>query len=44
LQWQGNLSNFTFSRVRVERTGLNSRLIGWSIAPTSWSCDVAGCA
>ena len=40
----GNLSNFTFANIRVERTGINSRLVGWSIAPTSWSCDVHGCA
>jgi hypothetical protein len=40
----GNLSNFTFSNVRVERTGINSRLLGWSIGPTSWSCDAPGCA
>ena len=40
----GNLTNFTFSNIRIERTGINSRLIGWSIGPTSWSCDVKGCA
>ena len=40
----GNLSNFTFSNIEVERTGRNSRLIGWSIGPTGWSCDVPGCA
>ena len=40
----GNLSNFTFSNIRVERTGINSRLLGWSIGPTSWSCDAPGCA
>ena len=40
----GNLSNFTFSNIHVERTGRNSRLVGWSIGPTSWSCDVPGCA
>jgi hypothetical protein len=40
----GNLTNFTFSNIRIERTGTNSRLIGWSIGPTSWSCDVKGCA
>ena len=40
----GNLSNFTFSNIRIENTGRNSRLIGWSIGPTYFSCGIPGCA
>lgn len=40
----GNLSNFSFSNIRVERTGINSRLVGWSIGPTGFSCGIPGCA
>ena len=40
----GNLSNFTFANIRVENTGKNSRLIGWTIGPTYFSCFVPGCA
>ena len=35
---------WSLSNIHVERTGRNSRLVGWSIGPTSWSCDVPGCA